>query len=830
MYATAQALPVHTGAELISVDGRALPLVATHLAADACAGLCRAILTQTFHNPYAEPLEVHYQVPLPEDGAVSGYAFVIGDLRIAGRIERTADARASFERAIVEGRSAALLEQTRSSLFKQRVGNIPPGQTVRIEITVDQPLIWREGQWEWRFPTVVAPRYLGSLTPDPAAVTVPVADGEISARLSLGLTIRDARTGAVSSPSHPVSADGGTLYGGLARLDRDVVIRWPVALPEPGVSLDRGRGAHDRAYGLLSLVPPSVVRHAVPRDLIVLLDTSGSMGGAPLAQAKAITTALIDRLDVRDHVELIEFSTRPRRWKAGSVEATPRRKRKAKDWVAKLSASGGTEMRSGIIEALAPLRPEAQRQVILVTDGLLGFEHQIVREIRDRLPTGSRVHTVGIGHGVNRSLTGPAARAGAGVEVIVAPGEPVEAAVEILLARTGDPQVVDLQLSGPALLETAPRRLPDLFAAAPARIAVALRPEGGHLFVSGRTALGSWTRRVEVPPTAPRSGSGAVPKLFGRMRVADLEIDRDAGEGRAVDPQIEAVGLRYAIATRMTAWVAETQVRTVDPTAASRSEVMPHLLPAGMSAEGVGLRMRQAAAPTPPLQVASEAGGAPPTPGGLAPMAADAAKGRGLGLRKRKLEVAPAPRQAAAPQRDFAPPPPPAPRRPGGPADGFDGFGGAGGRGFADDDDEAPDMALDAESEDLFEAPATLAPEPAPALPEERVREEKLRKAEVREEGATTGAVLRGSVRQLTDARLVVAVTLAAGHAWRAGAAVTLVLADGRRVIARVDASLTTRDGWLEAGQQLRLALTLAGPLTAAPRAVELADGTRISL
>jgi Ca-activated chloride channel family protein len=324
MFATAHPLPLNSGAELVSVDGRTLPLTGTHLSAEAVAGLCRVELHQTFQNVHAEPLEVHYQVPLPEDGAVSGYAFVIGDARIEGRIAPKADARERFERAVLEGRSAALLEQTRGSLFKQRVGNIPPGQSVRIEIVIDQPLLWREGRWEWRFPTVVGPRYLGSLTPDPAAVTVPVADGDIAPRLSLSLTIKDARTGTIESPSHPIAADGVQLTGAGARLDRDVVIRWPVAAPAPGVALDVGRADHDRAYGVLSVVPPAIAAASVPRDLIVLLDTSGSMGGAPLDQAKAITHALIDGLTKRDRLELIEFSTRPRRWKRGAAQATGR--------------------------------------------------------------------------------------------------------------------------------------------------------------------------------------------------------------------------------------------------------------------------------------------------------------------------------------------------------------------------------------------------------------------------------------------------------------------------------------------------------------------------
>src|SRR3954466_13423724 len=151
-----------SGGRLVTAGRRALPLLGASLRADAKGGLCRVVLEQRFKNPHAEPLRVTYRMPLPADGAVSGYAFTLGDRRIEGEVDRKARARERFERAIVEGRTAGLVEQERRSVFTQELGNLPPGQELVAELTVDQKLAWLpEGAWEWRFPTVVAPGFLG---------------------------------------------------------------------------------------------------------------------------------------------------------------------------------------------------------------------------------------------------------------------------------------------------------------------------------------------------------------------------------------------------------------------------------------------------------------------------------------------------------------------------------------------------------------------------------------------------------------------------------------------------------------------------------------------
>ena len=175
------------GGRLVSTDGRELPLQSVHLAAEAGGGIARVVLTQRFKNPFDQPLEVRYLLPLPSGGAVSGFSFVLGDERVVGEVTGKQAARERFQRAIAQGRTAALLEQERTSLFSQRVGNVPPHSEVVAEVIVDQPLRWlEEGAWEWRFPTVVAPRYQGApgRVADAASLSVPVSDAPLGVRMT----------------------------------------------------------------------------------------------------------------------------------------------------------------------------------------------------------------------------------------------------------------------------------------------------------------------------------------------------------------------------------------------------------------------------------------------------------------------------------------------------------------------------------------------------------------------------------------------------------------------------------------------------------------------
>ncbi|MFO0597212.1 MAG: VIT domain-containing protein [Myxococcaceae bacterium] len=854
-----------TGGRLVSIDGRALPLIGAALTADAKGGVVRVVLEQTFRNPHDEPLRVTYTLPLPADGAVSGFAFRIGEERVVGQVDLKQRARQRFEEAVLEGRTAALLDQERSSLFTQEVGNVPPRTQVICEVQIDQKLVWLpDGAWEWRFPTVVAPRYMRApgRVADVAKVTVDVADGELPVKLSMSMAIRDELLEGVrpESPSHPMHSGKGlgrtdVTFGderGVA-LDRDVVVRWRVAGLQVGTALDVHRPASGpnstSAFGLLTLVPPKAEARMTPvaRDLIVLLDTSGSMSGAPLDQARRVTMALVDSLTDRDQLELIEFSNSPRRWKRGAVAATEANRRDAAAWLSRLRASGGTEMRTGILEALAPLRTESQRQVILITDGLIGFESEVLEAISRRLPKGSRVHTVGVGSGVNRSLTMPAARAGRGVELVIGLGEDVEPFVKRLMARTNAPLLTEVEISGSAVVGVAPSRLPDLYGGSPALASLKLRPEGGEIIVRARSADGEIEERLQVRSTVHGEGSAAVATLFGRELVEDFELSIACGGQKAeLDPQIERTGVDFQISTRLTSWVAVSAKQTVDPRAPRRHETMPHELAYGLSAEGVGLRQASGPAQAGPMGAVGGAAAAPVAPGApvlsrmrtstravanekqksssttgsfksldVSPpaedepsMAEEAEAGAafddaadGSVMRDELAGAPPPPPSASAPAKpSFREVPPPA-RRPAAPkpepeADGKK--------------DEAPkkkEGLLDFARRLFQGAP----PEDKPAAPATKTpagRKGQARSESIPEPVQAPSRRVRGKVRR-QGKKLIIEIDVAQDLTWGPGGEAQLELSDGTFAKVPVDAALTTAAGKFGPGLTITLVLVV---------------------
>lgn len=789
-------MPAVTQSRVVSTNSKTLPLRAVALRSTAGAGLARITLEQRFDNPNAEPLHVTYTFPLPEGAAVSGFLFRVGERTIVGEIDRKQAARERFEEAVLAGQTAALLDQARTSLFSQELGNVPAGESVTVEIAIDLKLTWlAEGMWQWRFPLAAAPRYLGGAerVVDAAKVAFDVAEAA-PVRASLALHVTDAVAGGRSpeSPSHPLACtpDGGGFrveLGGknAASLDRDVVVEWPVSCAKIGVACEVAgpRDGLTDAHALVTIVPPDT--HALtakhPRNVTFLLDTSGSMGGSPIEQAKRVTLAMLDGLGDDDAFELIEFSHSPRRWKKGLTRATVQEKATAGAWLRSLAASGGTEMREGILEALKPVAHRKGRsisqQVVLVTDGLIGFEQEIIESILSLLPGGARLHAVGVGSAVNRSLTGPAARAGRGIEVILGLSDDPERAAERLRKRSDAPLVVDVEASGSALVLTAPLKLPDLYAGAPVLLSAKVLAQGGELVLRGKAVDGVWEERVRIPKSVLGEGSDAVVALFGREAVEDAEMKIAAGQSKShLDASIEALGLAYGLSTRLTSWVAIDPNASVDPREPTRRANVPQALAHGLSAEGLGLRPAMSHAP---LAASTMLGsGAADGYGGAAPPE-----------RARFSRIARAPAAMGMPRPAPAAPPPP---QAGAPA-------------------PSAERAA-AEGSGRAEAKAESAPDELAAPKKKGARSllGRVKDALFRGEGdggrsiALIGRVVRKAGREVT-----IEITLTEGLEWSIDRALVF-FSDGGSSPSSVVEAKSTRSGSYPAGTTLRLTLEIA--------------------
>jgi Ca-activated chloride channel family protein len=604
---------------LVSVDGRAYPLRSAHIRARAEGGLAQSTLTQEFANPHEEPLEVLYTMPLPADGAVLGYTIRVGERVIRGEIEPRDQAEAKYKEALYSGRTAGLLEQDRADTFQQRLGNVPPRTDVRVEIDVLHPLAFLAAVdeagplWEYRFPTVVGVRYEG------APGRVPDRDrldanrdvaGAIPTRVGLSLTVADevVTGGGIASPSHEIvcAANAVGTHVTLAedpRLDRDLVLRWPACVEEAGVRVAEGGGLEgdDGRYALVTITPPRVAASAWKRDLTVLIDASGSMAGEPLDTAKDVVAGLLGSLEKEDRFEILAFASRVESLTQRMEKASDRAVERAVRTVRALKAGGATEMVKAFRAAMVSLRRDSQRQIVLVTDGQIGFEDELLSRMGAQLPSGVRVHVVGIGSAVNRTLTSMVARAGRGMELIAGTrGEAGECARR-LCAATVRPVLTEVRVGWTAIEGdgVAPRVPRDVLAGQPLVLAVELKKVGGTLEVKALQADGQervW--RIEVPDVsgqlsnAPALRRTPLPigALFGREAIADVEARLGAFHPREnAGDIIERLGMRHRIVSRRTSMVAVAEEPSVDPLAPRRREKLAVELPAGVSAGGVGL-------------------------------------------------------------------------------------------------------------------------------------------------------------------------------------------------------------------------------------------------
>lgn len=623
------AQPVPTGrpgcGQLSADDGRPLPLKALRIEAVLVGMTATATVRQRFVNAGDTTIEATYVFPLPARAGVTDFAADLAGRRVIGVLKERGQARADYEQALVSGQRAAIVEEDRSDVFSVRVGNLGPGEEATIEMRLTGPLSFEDGEATFRFPLVVAPRYtagtplpadqtgpgLASDTdavPDASRVTPPrLVDSDdrpdLQISLSLdgaGLKLSDLRS---SLPTEVTEVDGLTRLqvASGARADRDFVLRFRVGRSELASSaLLVPDPAGEEGTWSVTVLPPAQPSSA-PRDVVVLLDRSGSMHGWKMIAARRAAGRIVDMLDSGDRFCVLAFDDRidtPGGLAAGLVAANDRNRFAAASWLGSLESRGGTVMAEPLYRAadiLAASDADRQASVVLVTDGQITGEDHLLQTLAPAVGR-TRIYCVGIDRAVNAGFLDRLARLGQGRSELVESEERLDDVMARLARTIGRPALTSLRVSadGVSILEgtVTPSRLPDAFAGVPCVISGRYRGCGDATLRV--TADDSFTATI---PARVAPEAVAVRTIWARSVVRDLEDEYASfSPDDELAAQLVEHSVRFGVLSRFTAFVAIDPERT---DAGPLTEVVqPVEQPSGW-ATNVGFMARAVAMPAP---------------------------------------------------------------------------------------------------------------------------------------------------------------------------------------------------------------------------------------
>jgi len=609
------------GLRLYGGNGESLgyaPQLRTDVSIKVTGMLARVRVQQRFSNPGDDWVEGSYVFPLPENGAVDRLRMRYNERLIEGEVQERQQARETYERARAKGQGASLLDQQRANIFTTSVANIPPHETVQVEIEYQQPLRWLAGEFSLRFPMVVGPRYIpgeplvtesgdfsgqgwssdSDQVPDASRITPPVLEGAgddfnpvaLQVELNTGLKLAD-----IVSPYHPIEvaeqAEGRyrvVLAAGTVPAERDFVLRWrPVLADQPGAALfsEEWKGEH---YGLLMLMPPQPqsIPEPVARELILVVDTSGSMHGDSIEQARAALLNALGQLRPADRFNIIQFNSSLHALFDQAMPADREYLDQARRYVLGLRADGGTEMLPAMRAALIEPHPSGLlRQVVFVTDGAVGNEQALFETVARHIGD-SRLFTVGIGSAPNALFMTRAAKFGRGTFTYIGGADEVERKIGTLFRQLGSPVLTDVRLrwqtvGAEAPIVQTPETVPDLYAGEPLVLAVRAGSGLHQVSIEGRLGGRPWRHTANLHGGADSDGVHA---LWARRLIEDWMARLVTGEApENVRSGVLPLALRHQLVSRYTSLVAVDRTPARPENSGFRSAAVPARLPAGWS-------------------------------------------------------------------------------------------------------------------------------------------------------------------------------------------------------------------------------------------------------
>jgi Ca-activated chloride channel family protein len=569
------------------------PAVKSEVSMTVSGPIVRTSVKQTFHNTTGHCVEGVYVYPLPEMSAVDTLKMTIGSRVIVGEIHEREQARQEFENAKSEGRKAALVEQQRPNVFTTSVSSVMPDEDVVIEIAYQEMAYFENGQYRLRFPMVVAPRYsplrtfatsvAAKLPGTPSSMGNAGRTVSLSVDLQPGYSVRNiqsvqtVRSETIGNRHYRITADASTLDA-----DHDFELTWQPDLgtdPEATVLTEK---LGDDTYALVMVTPPVRSPVRLPRETIFIIDSSGSMEGASMNQAKAALLLALDDLKAGDKFNVIDFDSEARPLFADSRFADAAAVAEAKSFVEKITADGGTEMLKALNLALpehATTPSGTVRQVIFMTDGQVDNEQELFSFIHSRLGE-SRLFTVGIGAAPNSHFMRNAARFGRGTFTYIGDVRQVQERMSELFAKLDAPVMTSIDVrSSDAAAESWPERVPDLYRGEPLVVAMRVHDSNAKVILHGSIGNEPWTKELTLP--APGT-SESIARLWGREKIESL-MDHlsDGSDPKGVEAAVISVALQHHLVSQYTSLVAIDQTpQGLNPTCKSE------LLPANNSAGG----------------------------------------------------------------------------------------------------------------------------------------------------------------------------------------------------------------------------------------------------
>ena len=612
---------VTQGALRVKREGGVVECPLKHTDVDAMISgfIARVTVTQTFLNPFDEKIEAAYVFPLPHKAAVDDMTMVIGERRIVGVIKRRAAAREIYEQALAQGATAALLEQERPNIFTQSVGNIEPGGEIRIEISYLDVLEYDMGTYSFHFPMVVGPRYIPGTpatavapaqpdtdrVPDASRITPPVLkpgfrnghDIALSVALHAGVPIRDLR---VTSHEAAITR-GGEAYAEAVMSpadsipNKDFVLKYDVVGDKPEMATFCYRQAGEPGYFMLMIQPRDDERlhKTPPRELSFLIDVSGSMSGRPTEKVKDVMRGMLQHANAQDTVQVVTFAGSARKLFEGAVPADEGNIARALDFTRGIRAGGGTEMLKGVKMAINdPLDEQRVRIVIMLTDGYIGNEAEIIAEVGRRCGDRIRFWCLGMGNSVNRFLVDGVARQGGGMAKMLGLNDDAAALAQEIMFRIHRAQLAGIEIDWGALAvtETYPARIPELWAGRPV-ILFGRYQGGGETTIQVRGKVegepAAWPLSVAFPDTEP--GAAVLATVWARHKIEDLMQQTYYAGSPEVEEEVTGIALQYRLMSQYTSFVAvdeSTLGSLYEPARPPRRMLVPVPIPDGTRYEG----------------------------------------------------------------------------------------------------------------------------------------------------------------------------------------------------------------------------------------------------